>query len=61
VRRGTLKATRRTESSIAVSANGEDWLLINSSPDLLAQIAGWFICRPTLDFNVICDGRLVLA
>lgn len=39
VRRGTLKATRRTQSSIAISANGEDWLLVNASPDLLAQIA----------------------
>jgi pyrroloquinoline quinone biosynthesis protein B len=39
VRRGTLRATRRTQSSIAVSANGEDWLLVNASPDLLAQIA----------------------
>lgn len=37
--RGTLRATRRTQSSIAVSANGEDWLLVNASPDLLAQIA----------------------
>ncbi|MFM0034817.1 pyrroloquinoline quinone biosynthesis protein PqqB [Paraburkholderia strydomiana] len=39
LRRGTLRATRRTQSSIAVSANGEDWLLVNASPDLLAQIA----------------------
>jgi len=39
VRNGTLKALRRTQSSIAVSANGEDWLLVNASPDLLAQIA----------------------
>lgn len=39
VRRGTLKATRRTQSSIAVSANGEDWLLVNASPDLPGQIA----------------------
>ncbi|MEX3957826.1 pyrroloquinoline quinone biosynthesis protein PqqB [Trinickia sp. EG282A] len=39
VRRGTVKATPRTQSSIAVSANGEDWLLVNASPDLLAQIA----------------------
>jgi pyrroloquinoline quinone biosynthesis protein B len=39
VRRGTLKATPRTQSSIIVSANGEDWLLVNASPDLLAQIA----------------------
>jgi pyrroloquinoline quinone biosynthesis protein B len=39
VRRGSIKATRRMQSSIAVSANGEDWLLVNASPDLLAQIA----------------------
>ncbi|SEA31421.1 pyrroloquinoline quinone biosynthesis protein PqqB [Paraburkholderia sartisoli] len=39
VRRGTLKATPRTQSSIVVGANGEDWLLVNASPDILAQIA----------------------
>jgi pyrroloquinoline quinone biosynthesis protein B len=39
VRRGTLRATPRTQSSIAVSANGGDWLLVNASPDILAQIA----------------------
>jgi pyrroloquinoline quinone biosynthesis protein B len=39
VRRGTVDAKRRTQSSIVVSANGVDWLLVNASPDLLAQIA----------------------
>ena len=39
VRNGTLNARRRTQSSIVVSANGHDWLLVNASPDLLAQIA----------------------
>jgi pyrroloquinoline quinone biosynthesis protein B len=28
----------RTQSSIAVSGNGTDWVLINASPDLLAQL-----------------------
>ncbi len=28
----------RTQSSIAVSGNGGDWVLINASPDLLAQL-----------------------
>ena len=37
-RRGTLKAQARTQSSIAVSANGQDWLLVNASPDVLSQI-----------------------
>lgn len=39
LRRGAIKARPRTQSSIAVSADGTDWLLINASPDLLAQIA----------------------
>ena len=39
VRKRTLKATQRTQSSIAISENGNDWLLVNASPDILAQIA----------------------
>ncbi len=38
VRKGTVRATPRTQSSIAVSSNGDDWVLINASPDILAQI-----------------------
>jgi len=38
VRSGTVAATARTQSSIAVSANGSDWVLVNASPDILAQI-----------------------
>lgn len=38
VRRGTLRATPRTQSSIALSENGEDWLLVNASPDILQQL-----------------------
>lgn len=38
VRNGTLNATARTQSSIAVSADGDRWVLINASPDILAQI-----------------------
>ncbi|KON81243.1 pyrroloquinoline quinone biosynthesis protein PqqB [Azoarcus sp. PA01] len=38
VRHGTVRARARTQSSIAVSANGDDWVLFNASPDLLAQI-----------------------
>jgi pyrroloquinoline quinone biosynthesis protein B len=39
VRRGTLALTRRTQSSIAVTDDGFEWLLVNASPDILAQIA----------------------
>lgn len=38
LRNGTLRATARTQSSIAVSSDGIDWVLINASPDILAQI-----------------------
>ncbi len=38
VRKGTLAATARTQSSIAVSDNGQDWVLINASPDILTQL-----------------------
>ncbi|HEY3598393.1 MAG TPA: pyrroloquinoline quinone biosynthesis protein PqqB [Paraburkholderia sp.] len=39
VRDRTLAAERRTQSSIAVSVDGDAWLLVNASPDILAQIA----------------------
>ena len=38
LRRGTISAKARTQSSIAVTANGTDWLLVNASPDILTQI-----------------------
>lgn len=38
VRNGSIRASARTQSSIAVSENGTDWVLINASPDILAQI-----------------------
>jgi len=39
VRTGSLRARRRTQSSIAVSGDGLSWLLCNASPDIAAQIA----------------------
>ena len=38
LRKGTINAKARTQSSIAVSSNGTDWVLINASPDVLMQI-----------------------
>ncbi|KQX92579.1 pyrroloquinoline quinone biosynthesis protein PqqB [Variovorax sp. Root473] len=37
-RSGQVRATPRTQSSIAVSADGERWILLNASPDLGAQL-----------------------
>lgn len=38
VRSGDPALLARTQSSIAVSSNGQDWLLVNASPDILAQV-----------------------
>src|SRR5580704_549364 len=39
VRVGKLGFSARTQSSLAVSADGANWLLLNASPDLRQQIA----------------------
>ena len=46
VRTGSIKATPRTQSSIAVSSNAVDWVLVNTSPDLLAQLAAFPTLQP---------------
>lgn len=38
LRRGTTRASARTQSSIAVSQDGVAWVLLNASPDLGEQI-----------------------
>ena len=38
VRSGSIEAQPRTQSSIAVSADGERWILFNASPDIRAQL-----------------------
>ncbi len=38
VRAGEMNAKRRTQSSIAVSSDGDNWLLFNASPDIRAQL-----------------------
>ncbi|HKK53221.1 MAG TPA: pyrroloquinoline quinone biosynthesis protein PqqB, partial [Myxococcota bacterium] len=38
LRAGTIRASPRTQSSLAVSDGGDDWLLVNASPDLRQQI-----------------------
>ena len=38
VRQGTIQAQARTQSSIAVSSDKVNWLLINASPDIRTQL-----------------------
>jgi pyrroloquinoline quinone biosynthesis protein B len=46
VRKGTVRAKPRTQSSIAVSADDVNWILFNASPDLLAQYKGFTELQP---------------
>lgn len=65
VRNGTLRAQPRTQSSIAVSDNGENWVLFNASPDLLAQIKATPALQPARALRdtgiagvVLVDGQI---
>jgi pyrroloquinoline quinone biosynthesis protein B len=46
LRRGAIRARPRTQSSIAVSADGADWVLFNASPDILAQVRAFPRLQP---------------
>jgi len=46
MRRGMLRAAARTQESIAVSANGSDWFLVNASPEIRQQIEGFPALHP---------------
>lgn len=46
---GDPRVKPRTQASIAVSADGERWLLINASPDLRAQISATPVLHPNAD------------
>ncbi len=46
VRSGDHKFIARTQTSIAVSGNGHDWVLLDATPDLRAQIAAAPVLQP---------------
>ncbi len=46
LRDGTLHATARTQSSIAISGNGVDWVLFNASPDIRTQLMAFPAMQP---------------
>jgi len=47
VRKGTLRALARTQSSIAVcGGDGTRWVLVNASPDILAQLKANPVLQP---------------
>lgn len=46
VRTGTIQAKARTQSSIAISENGIDWVLLNASPDIRQQLFDFKAAQP---------------
>ncbi|UFH49789.1 pyrroloquinoline quinone biosynthesis protein PqqB [Pseudomonas sp. KNUC1026] len=46
LRDGTLRATARTQSSIALSDDGVNWVLRNASPDIRAQLQSFGPMQP---------------
>ncbi len=53
------KAPRRTQSSLAVSAEGERWLLLNCSPDVAEQIEAFPPLHPKQSRGTPIDGMLL--
>jgi len=46
LRNGSINAKARTQSSIAVSSDGINWVLFNTSPDIRAQLAAFEPLQP---------------
>lgn len=60
VRRGTLRARPRTQSSIALSGDEVSWLLCNASPDLPAQLRAFPELQPARAIRDTAIGAIVL-
>lgn len=61
VRKGAIRAQPRTQSSIAVSAGGTDWVLFNASPDVLAQWRAFPPLQPAREIRDTALRAIVLV
>ena len=60
VRRGRIRASARTQSSIAASGDGENWVLFNASPDVLQQIRNFPALQPARALRDTAIAAIVL-
>ncbi len=65
LRKGTIKSSARTQSSITVSGNGVDWVLFNASPDIRAQLEAFPPLQPARKVRdtgicaiILCDAQI---
>lgn len=61
VREGIIKASPRTQSSIAVSANGTDWILFNTSPDIKKQLDDFPALQPAREVRDTAITAIVIT
>ena len=60
-RDGSLHAKARTQSSIAVSNDGIEWVLINTSPDILTQIRSFPELQPARQVRDTAISAIILT
>lgn len=60
VRNGRIRASARTQSSIAASGDGENWVLFNASPDVLQQIRNFPALQPARALRDTAIAAIVL-
>lgn len=60
LRAGTLHGQARTQSSIAISDNGVDWILCNASPDIRAQLEAFPALQPARKPRDTAIGAIIL-
>ena len=58
---GDLRARARTQASVAVSGNETEWILLNASPDLTAQIRATPALQPRGDTRASPIAAVVLS
>ena len=65
LRKGEIKSSARTQSSITISGNGEDWVLFNASPDIRAQLESFSSLQPARKVRdtgicaiILCDAQI---
>jgi pyrroloquinoline quinone biosynthesis protein B len=59
VREGTIRATPRTQESVAVSADGRAWFLLNASPEIRQQIEAFPPLHPRKPRHSPIEGILL--
>src|SRR5713101_5083972 len=61
LRDGSLRVKARTQSSIAVSADSRNWVLVNASPDILTQLKALPQLQPARELRDTGIRAVVLA